>query len=83
MDWHFLSLKFISKELNQGHQAKFGASIVNQSVDNSIFLNNFKLSANIRNLDSGMTNLRPLTDKENIMGINDPFEEHRMVHRLF
>lgn len=81
MDWRFSTLKLSPIELN--HKTKTSSSFgrITQSVTDSIFLKMFKSSANIMNLKTRITNLRPLTNKENKNGDKYPLEEHMKVHR--
>jgi len=83
IDWNFSTLKLSPIELN--HKTRTTSSFwrITKSATDSIKLKIFKSSANIRNLESGITNLRPLTNKENNYGDKClPLEEHLKVHRL-
>jgi len=65
INWHFSTLKLSPIELNHKTSTSSFFWKVTQSVNNLIFLKNFEFPANIRNLESGITNLIPFTIKEN------------------
>jgi len=59
-------LKLSPKELNHKTRTSNSFWSITQSVTESITLKIFKLSANIRGKESGITNFRLLTNRENI-----------------